>query len=705
MEDILDIVQQLQGSSAPIGNEESIHLSKINVSRIKPRMSQPYDTPNWSPKPHRPLQSPSQVPPISSRSEEWKKRWLTPQNPCFYCGEAGHWAPECPAQRKATNARLLSQRKANVASIGAVPALECNEALLDSGETHSVVGDASLFTALWKTNITLSVASSHQLPVDYIGNIALKTCEGTLMIKNVLLCSAIKGVVLSIGQLISQGLIVKLLDNVMTIEQNNILFHTTRINFHRFIPFFHPSSPAVIGCISDSTPPPLINLSTHPARHITRNMSELWHWRLEHLSIRNIKQIMQFNTADGIPPFSIGNIKICHAFSVAKAENRPFISASQKHIHQPGGMIAADLIGPLPVSSDGKQYALVIQDIFSRLMAVIALTDKSEAKHQLRLWMIKFMNITKFTIWAVRTDNGAEFCNHFFNDYLKEGGIIHELSVPYEHHQNGQIERTNCTILEMARTSLIAANLLISLWPYTFRHAAWIFNRTLHSNSKVTPYEIVGSKKPSLLQLRVFGVKAFIFNHQAKKDLGAKSVIGYHLGVMEDSKGWLFWVPEQGTVVRSASVKFDKDSYFNQTSPTHHTISKIQVDNLFDGSMIGQLNKQDSVISALNSSSDLTATLPTTYDEAMSSAQAKEWKKAMSEELNSMEEQQVFVASNINEALKETPRESILSTKWVFVKKASPERFKGWLVARGFRQIHGINFEETFAPTPTFGAL
>ncbi|MBW0576385.1 hypothetical protein O181_116100, partial [Austropuccinia psidii MF-1] len=68
-----------------------------------------------------------------------------------------------------------------------------------------------------------------------------------------------------------------------------------------------------------------------------------------------------------------------------------------------------------------------------------------------------------------------------------------------------------------------------------------------------------------------------------------------------------------------------------------------------------------------------------------------------------MKEEEVFIMKNLKDALKEVPCESILSTKWVFVRK--PERFKARLVARGFRQIHGIYYEETFAPTPTFGAL
>ncbi|MBW0547306.1 hypothetical protein O181_087021 [Austropuccinia psidii MF-1] len=378
------------------------------------------------------------------------------------------------------------------------------------------------------------------------------------------------------------------------------------------------------------------------------------------------------------------------------------MSPSRRIVNMPGDMIAADLIGPLPLSIDGKKYALVIQDLFSRLTAVIALTDKSEAKSQLRLWMIRFETMTKFNIRAIRTDNGAEFCNHFFNDFLKEKGILHELSVPYEHHQNGQIERTNRTISEIARTSLIAANLPSSLWTYAFRHAVWIFNRTLHSDSKRTPYQLVGSHKPSMIQLRVFGAKAFIFNHQAKKDLGQRGFVGYHLGISQDSKGWLFWLPERGTVIRLASVKFDEDTFFQ---PKQSVLSSIQINNIFDDSMIKQINLQDSFISELNSLNDLSLTMPSTYKEAMTSPQAVLWKQAINDELNSMSEQNVFIETNLQDALKEVPRESILSTKWVFAKKGKPERFKGRLVARGFRQIHGINFEETFAPTPTFGAL
>ncbi|MBW0464561.1 hypothetical protein O181_004276 [Austropuccinia psidii MF-1] len=50
-----------------------------------------------------------------------------------------------------------------------------------------------------------------------------------------------------------------------------------------------------------------------------------------------------------------------------------------------------------------------------------------------------------------------------------------------------------------------------------------------------------------------------------------------------------------------------------------------------------------------------------------------------------------------------------LGTRWVFALKLDsdgrPLRHKAWLVVQGHRQIRGINFEETFARTPSFATL
>ncbi|MBW0593425.1 hypothetical protein O181_133140 [Austropuccinia psidii MF-1] len=204
----------MRSRSAPVSSDDSMQLSIINAFQNQRKLSPHFPTPGQSPKPYRNAQPPNKSCPIFSRTDKWKKKWLTPKNPCFYCGKAGHWAPNCPAWKKAANARLSSlQWKVNVASISAIPALEYNEALLELGETHSVLGNISLFTTMQKTEITLLVASSHQFMVDVIRDITLKTLKGQLILKNILLFPEIKGVFLLVGKTISQDMLVKLLNN------------------------------------------------------------------------------------------------------------------------------------------------------------------------------------------------------------------------------------------------------------------------------------------------------------------------------------------------------------------------------------------------------------------------------------------------------------------------------------------------------------
>ncbi|MBW0583484.1 hypothetical protein O181_123199 [Austropuccinia psidii MF-1] len=136
---------------------------------------------------------------IQNQSPDWKQKWLTAQNPCFYCGGSGHWAPNCPVKLKAGQACRQQLGNPSVAQVGVVPTLENGEGLLDSGATHSVLGNISLFTQLLPANILLTVASQHCFNVDNIRTIQLNTSNGVLNLSNVLYCKAILGIVLSMG--------------------------------------------------------------------------------------------------------------------------------------------------------------------------------------------------------------------------------------------------------------------------------------------------------------------------------------------------------------------------------------------------------------------------------------------------------------------------------------------------------------------------
>ena len=88
--------------------------------------------------------------------------------------------------------------------------------------------------------------------------------------------------------------------------------------------------------------------------------------------------------------------------------------------------------------------------------------------------------------------------------------------------------------------------------------------------------------------------------------------------------------------------------------------------------------------------------LPKTHKQAMASKEVEEWKKAEKEELRSM---------NVNNVLKpcKLPDGVVpLTTKWVYTIKTDANgkivKYKARLVARGYMQVMGIDYDETFSP-------
>lgn len=87
---------------------------------------------------------------------------------------------------------------------------------------------------------------------------------------------------------------------------------------------------------------------------------------------------------------------------------------------------------------------------------------------------------------------------------------------------------------------------------------------------------------------------------------------------------------------------------------------------------------------------------PATYDEAPTCDDALKWKKAMQEEYDSL------IKYNTWELVK-VPRNCILVTcKWIYKVKmctnGTVERFKARSMARGFSQVEGLDFKETYSP-------
>ena len=87
---------------------------------------------------------------------------------------------------------------------------------------------------------------------------------------------------------------------------------------------------------------------------------------------------------------------------------------------------------------------------------------------------------------------------------------------------------------------------------------------------------------------------------------------------------------------------------------------------------------------------------PTNYEEAMMSPDSAKWLEAMKSEIGSMYENKVWTLVDLP-----NDRQAI-ENKWIFKKKTDANGsvivYKAWLVAKGFRQVQGVDYDETSSP-------
>lgn len=91
---------------------------------------------------------------------------------------------------------------------------------------------------------------------------------------------------------------------------------------------------------------------------------------------------------------------------------------------------------------------------------------------------------------------------------------------------------------------------------------------------------------------------------------------------------------------------------------------------------------------------------PLTIEEALSRDDKDQWQKAIKEELNAIKKNQTW-------ELVEKADGYFVDSKWIFRIKKEPGkiRYKARLVARGFTQRKGLNYNETFAPVVRHSTL
>jgi hypothetical protein len=88
---------------------------------------------------------------------------------------------------------------------------------------------------------------------------------------------------------------------------------------------------------------------------------------------------------------------------------------------------------------------------------------------------------------------------------------------------------------------------------------------------------------------------------------------------------------------------------------------------------------------------------PASFAEATRCPDADHWWQAMREEIDMLTHKKTW------ELVQAPPDCNIIGCRWTYLIKRGPNgeitRYKARLVAQGFSQVYGVDYDETFAPT------
>lgn len=664
---------------------------------------------------------------------------------CYNCNKHGHFAKYCRAPKKKSGENT-EERKGFVAAFSASPqTMNPDLWYVDSGASMHMTNRHDWMYDVTSPPIpTITVASKTLLPVESVGKVNLLLNgneESKIQVKQVLYIPKLAANLLSVSAMVKNGCNVNFTEKGCDIYDKNgkLLCSATLVN-NLYLLNTHRVVFSNLSC-SDSL-----------------NDCVLWHRRMGHLNFSDINKLPE--CAEGVHPFSDKNKGpiTCTTCLSGKQTRLPFNNIGSRS-SQPLQLVHTDLCGPMEQESlGGMKYFITFIDDYTRRVHVYFLKNKLNIVEVFKDYKNKVENEHERKIKVIRSDNGKEYCNSIFENFLHKHGIEHQTSAPYSPQQNGLAERMNRTLVERAKCMLFDAQLAKQFWAEALAAAAYVINRspTKSINGK-TPMELWTGKKPNLSNLRVFGCEVMTQVPKEKRQKwDSKSRKLLFVGYCESTKGYRIFDPDTNKIIKSRDVvflenveKYDNNIYLpctsNSNSPEIQPIEETCKEELEDSTDHSagelsedyqsgenddsaylpepdQLNDLESPIRNINlrprkavqySEIDdhdvsyfcpiLNLTDPQTADEALSSSHADQWKKAMQEEYDSLIQNKTW-------SLVDAPSgKRVLPCKWVYKTKTNDKgeiiRFKARLVIKGYAQRKGSDYDETYAPVVRYTSI
>jgi hypothetical protein len=227
-------------------------------------------------------------------------------------------------------------------------------------------------------------------------------------------------------------------------------------------------------------------------------------------------------------------------------------------------LIHSDVWTSPVVSISGMKYFVTLIDCYSRMTWIYLMKQKSEVLSCFRDFYAYIQNRFNIGIQIIRTDNGTEYVNHEFGNFLSEKGILHQTSCPDTSPRNGVAERKNQHLLEVARSLMFTMNVPKFLWSEAVMTATYLINRM---PSRIlgmkTPYEMIFGKNEFIVPPKVFGCTCFVRDHRPSVGkLDPRAVKCIFIGYPSGQKGYKCWSPSERRTFVSMDMTFRESEPF-----------------------------------------------------------------------------------------------------------------------------------------------
>jgi len=628
---------------------------------------------------------------------------------CYHCGKVGHIKRDCMEFKKKKNeGARVAVEEVEVGFTTALMTADFQGWCIDSGATSHVCNDVELFRHLDRSlKEDITVANGDILKSEGRGECSVTVVVGgkrrEIPIRNVMYAPKAPGNLLSVKRLTSENLTVHFKMNECQIRLNDDVVAVGKLR----------------GGLYQLQEEQINAVQTQADTHCVHE----WHEILAHRNLNDIKEMRK----SGLVIRDCDCSDICEDCIKGKMSSKPYPKKSSGIIEETFDVVVSDVCGPFQEDSiGGSRYFVTFIDVFSRYSKVYFIKNKSDVAEKVFEYVENVK--TKFgkTPKIIRSDRGGEYRNAKVQDYFRKQGIEFQCTVGYAPQQNGIAERKNRSLVEATRTMLSESNLPKYWWAEAVNTANHIQNRVNSQALRCTPYEKMFGKPPKMDDLHKFGEDVYIKVPDVKRrKLDDKAEKMKFLGYDMNSKGYRLGDVKNRKVIISREVKFLNNDYvefdLEPYAEANIETKKTDAESVVEEEEILADSEHDDTDSESKPDEEnehlrrskrenkgrLPAHLkdyvlltdeiePKNFKEAHHSPNRGKWFEAMTEELKS-------ISDNKTWELVDLPDErSAIGSKWVYKIKynqdGSVARYKARLVAQGYDQKFGTDYDEVFAP-------